>query len=313
MQPFRRLLKRASTAPFFQRKFGGLKTRDILDLNGFAEKVPTTGLEELVREKMRSGDLYSSRACRTRRPLVTFQLAYDTEAPLYLALDRFDLRVYAEALTRCWSLIGLKGGDKVAIFDYGTSPVSYLASSVFTPYLSRGAADALGCLSICNDGVSNMSQRAVEILRFVRPRVLFVRADCLEPLAIEVEKELPRLADYTQALIAVENEGLLSKPDQNSYERRLGVPVYRLLRVDVAMFFAMECPRCRLLHGWRDLYLVESVTERADDSEGHGQGSLVITNWFARACPTVRYLSQVRGSLQPAGCPRGAKDFRIAA
>ena len=84
------------------------------------------------------------------------------------------------------------------------------------------------------------------------------------------------------------------------------MPVYRLLRIDAAMFLAMECPECRLLHSWQDLYFVESVDDGVDKS-------LVITNWFANACPTVRYLSQVRASLEPAGCPRGPKDNRIAA
>lgn len=306
MHQIKRLMKHASCSPFFQRKFGSLRRSGISDLNAFSLKIPPMRLDELVAEKIRSGDPYSLRLCENGNPLVTFQLEYDTDAALYLGVDRADLKGYAEALTRCWSLLGLGKGDTVAIFDYGTSPLSYLASSTFTPYLGRGAADTLGCLPICNDGVANMSHRAVEILKFVRPRVLFIRADCLEPLAMEIERQLPRLADYTKALVVAENEGLLSKGDQNAYEGRLGVPVYRLLRIDVAMFLAVECPKCRLLHNWQDLYFVESATVGFDQT-------LVITNWFAKACPTVRYLSQVRGYAKPAGCPRGPQDNRIAA
>jgi len=60
-------------------------------------------------------------------------------------------------------------------------------------------------------------------------------------------------------------------------------------------------------HGFR-FELVPNVS--VDDGVDR---SLVITNWFAKACPTVRYLSQVRASLEPAGCPKGPKDNRIAA
>lgn len=311
MRRLKKLLRHALDSPLIRRKWSGLHGREIADLEEFSREIPLMTLEEFVEEKKRSGDPYALRSCETHRPLVTFQLEYDTETRLYLLLDRLDLKNYAEALGRCWSLLGLENGDAVAIFDYGTSPASYLASSAFTPYLSRGAADRLGCLPVCNDGVANMSYRAVEILKFVRPKVLFLRGDCLEPFAVESERHLGPLSSYTRSLVVTENEGLLSKTDQNAYEKRLGLPIYRLLRIDAAMFFAMECPRCRLFHTWQDLYLVEDLSGLPGAAEG-GEHLLAITNWFARTCPTVRYLSQVKGTVRPAGCPVRAKDIRIA-
>ncbi len=307
------LMKDAARFPFFKRKWGGFKARDIVDLETFKEKVPTIKLEELLAERMRNGSPFSSRWSKNRKPLVVFQLDYDAEKALYLPLDRRTLREYAEALRRCWSLLGLKKGDAVAIFDYGTSPLSYLASAAFTPYLKRGAADALECLAVCNDGIGSMSQRAVEILKFVRPRILFVRHDCLQPLAAEVESQHLDLKSFIRALVVTENEGVLAKADQKAYEQRLGLPVYRLLRVDIAMFLAVECPHCRLFHSWDDLYLLESLDETAGaSSSDSSDGYLVITNWFARLCPIVRYFSLVNGSEKASGCPRGPRDLRIA-
>ena len=159
-----------------------------------------------------------------------------------------------------------------------------------------------------------MTQRAVEILKLIRPQVLFVRSDCLPPLITEINRQLPRLADYTGALVVAENEGLLSKEKQATYERQLGVPVYRLLRIDIAMFLAAECPACRLLHCPPDLYYLESVPDAFDRaSDIYGENALVVTNWFSRCCPSLRYLSQVKGRLTPPGCPRGPQDQRIAA
>ena len=308
MNRIQRLLQRAAKAPLYRKKFAGLKLRGVRDLRSFSATIPPTRLEEFAAETLKSTASLSSRLCASRGPRAIFQLEYDTQPALYLALDRADLRGYVQILKHCWSLVGLRKGDRVAIFDYGTSPLSYLAASSFTPYLDRGAADLLGCLPVCNDGVANMSPRAIEILRYVRPRVFFIRHDCLHALAVEVERQALRLADYTQALVAAENESLLSDEERRGFEKRLGVPIYRLLRIDAAMFLAMECPRCRLLHCRRDAYFVETLAEEDDAAEN----PLVVTNWFAGTSPTVRYLSQVRGSLEPSGCPRGPRDLRIA-
>jgi len=309
----KRLLQHASVSPFYRRKFKSIKGLRVPDLATFSEKIPPFTLEELVEEKSRSGDPYSLRWCEKKSPLLVFQLEYDTEPPLYLPLDRSALKGYAEALTRCWSLLGLEQGDKVAIFDYGTSPVSYLASGSYTPYLGRGAAEALACLPICNDGVANMSQRAVEIMRFIRPRIFFLRSDCLQPLIHQAEAAALHFSDYVRALVVAESEGALSRTDQTTFEKKLGVPIYRMLRIDVAMFLAVECPHCRFLHTWQDLYLVENRQEDNDEIiNGAVRSPLLITNWFGLGCPTLRYSSQIRGSLVAPGCPQGPQDQRIA-
>lgn len=313
IQRLKRLIKRASASPFYQRKFNGLETTRIPDFTTFSETIPPLTLEELVEEKIRSGDPYSSRWCEKKSPPVVFQLEYDTETPLFLPLARSTLKGYAKALTRCWSLLGLERGDRVAIFDYGTSPMTYLASASYTPYLSRGAAEVLGCLPICNDGVANMSQRAVEILKVIRPRILFLRSDCLMPLINDAEAAALHLPDYVRALVIAENEGALSQMDQQSFERRLGVPIYRMVRVDVGMFLAVECPQCRLLHTWQDSYLVENAEgDMGEPANGPVRSPLVITNWFDLACPTLRYLSVIKGALMPPGCSKGPQDQRIA-
>ncbi len=309
----KRLIQRGSASPFYRRKFKGGRKLRVADLSTFSKTIPPFTLEDLLEERSSSGDPYSSRWCEKKTPPLTFQLEYDTEPRLYLPLDRSALKGYADALTRCWSLLGLEPGDNVAIFDYGTSPVTYLASSSYTPYLQRGAAEALGCLPICNDGVANMSQRALDILRFIRPRILFIRSDCLQPLIQQADTTSLVLSDYIRALVVTESEGALTRTEQTGFEERLGIPVYRMLRIDLAMFIAVECPLCRFLHTWQDLYFVEN--DAADDQETVESGlpsPLLITNWFALRCPTLRYQTQIRGSLIAPGCARGPRDQRIA-
>jgi phenylacetate-coenzyme A ligase PaaK-like adenylate-forming protein len=307
-----RLIQRASVSPFYRGKLRGAKALRAASAATLGTRLASFTLEELVEETSRSGDPYASRWCRKKAPPLVFQLEYDTEPRLYLPLDRAALSGYAEALTRCWSLLGLAKGDKVAIFDYGTSPLSYLASASYTPYLNRGAAEALGCLPVCNDGVPNMSRRAVEILKFIRPQIFFLRSDCLQPFISQAEAAALRISDYTRALVIAECEGALRRDEQTSFEQRLGVPLYQMLRIDAAMFLAMECPQCRLLHTWRDLYLVESSQEDGGEIYNSAPAPLLITNWFALNCPTLRYASQIQGSLAAPGCPRGPGDQRIS-
>ena len=279
----------------------------------FARDVPLTTLEGLVRASRKNRDPYGLRWQKKTAPKVAVQLEYDTEKALYAAMDSRELALYAEALRRCWSAFRIGRGDCIGIFDYGTSPVSYLASSIFSPYLHQGAADRLGCLAVCNDGAANLSQRAVDIVRFARPRVLFLRTDCLYPFATEVSRASLSLSSYIETLVAVENEAVLSPAERDSYQATLGVPVYRLVRADAAMFLAPECPQCSMFHIWPDLYYVETFEEEKNPQDRNQASRLVITNWFSRSFPAVRYLSQINAVLESAGCPAGATDLRMRA
>ena len=300
-------------SPFYRAKLEGVEHTCLTDMASFARNVPLTRLEELIAQRIETGDPYSSRQSRRRDPVVTFQMEYPGEARLYMGLDSSDLQRYAHALSRCWRVLGLRRGDTVAIFDYGSSPLSYLASSLFTPYLRRGAADLLGCVPICNDGVPTMSSRAIQILKFVRPRLMFARADVLPPFVTEAQKRGFRLPGHVEALVVAENEGMLPEEARQGFERRLGVPVYRMGRVDAAMFLSVECPACRFFHTWPDLYLVEILGDDPSVPRNPGQrGSLAITNRFARGCPSIRFVSQLEGSLAAGSCRRGPKDARLA-
>ncbi|MDO8635428.1 MAG: hypothetical protein Q7R34_04170, partial [Dehalococcoidia bacterium] len=278
----------------------------------FIRKVPMLRLEDLEKVRSSTGDPFSGRKCQNKTALLAFQLETGEEAPLYIALNQSDLRLYAQALGHCWRLLGLTKGDRVAIFDYGSSPISYLASSAFMPYLYKGAAEELGCIPLCNDGVSQMSQRAIEIVRFIRPRVLFIRSDCLFPFSREVKRQGISLPEYIEALVVTEDDGIPSIRSCQTWADALDVPVYRLLRVDVAMFLGVECPHCHFLHINNDLYFVEAVQKGQDGTqEKSNAGLLTITNLFARMTPTIRYVSQVRGVLMGPECTQSPEDRRV--
>ncbi|MBI4289061.1 MAG: hypothetical protein HY671_11625 [Chloroflexi bacterium] len=310
----RRLLRHASRrSPYFQASLGGLQVDSILDERDFASRVPLSDLEGLEAARAATGDPFSGRKCAPEcRGQLVFQLESDGEVPLYVALGRSEAQSYARALGRCWRLLGLDKGDRVAIFDFGSSPLSYLASGAFLPYVSRGAADGLACIPVCNDGVSQMGQRAVEIARFVRPRAFFVRSDCMFPFIQEAERQGISLRDYIGAIVVAENEGLPSARSCRAWADALGLPVYRLLRVDAAMFLGIECPSCGLLHVDSGSYFVETVVPgRGRDADSDGGGRLAITNLFARLTPAIRYACPVLAGRIGPGCPLSPEDDRF--
>lgn len=313
MKRLKQLLRHAAmNSPFLGEALASLQIKSLANEQDFTQKVPLLKLEDLEAVRSKTGDPFSGRKCQNKAALLTFQLESGEETPLYVALNRSDLQLYARSLSHCWQLLGLNKGNKVAIFDYGSSPVSYLASSAFMPYLSRGAAEELGCIPLCNDGVSQMSQRAIEIIRFVQPRVFFIRSDCLFPFSQEVQRQGISLPDYIESLVVTEDDGIPSTRSCQTWASTLSVPIYRLPRVDVAMFLGVECPNCHLLHINSDLYFVETVqSEQKITPVQDNTGLLTITNLFARTTPTIRYVSQLNAILMRPGCTQSPEDERV--
>jgi len=242
------------------------------------------------------------------RPTVTIQL--EAERELDLRLCGRELGRYAQSLAHCWSLLGLTRGDRVAIFDYGTSPATFLASSAFLPHLRRGASDLLGCLCICTDGLPQMASRVVNVLRHIRPRALFMRPDGLHPLMNLAEQDHLDVQQYVEFIIVSQDEGILSSTLKDECLRRLGVPLYSLLRIDNALFLAVECPTCSAFHVPWKMYEIQMVASDSERIAPPGdEGFLKVAPTFADGVGP--YVSSARGRLLPKGCSKGPRDQRF--
>lgn len=303
------LLDLASRTAFYGERVSGRRDASFRGWDALGLLPPTTR-EELVTEKLRSGCPYSGRRVRTRPAVVTLQLDYAERTSLYVGLDRVDLRGYVVALERSLRLLGVRPGDALALYDYGSSPVVYLASSLYVPYLRAGAADKLGCTVICNDGVANLSRRAVEILKYVHPRFLVIRDDCIEPFVAACAADGLEVAQHLEAVVVTSNEGGLGRTE--GLAQRLGVPVYRMPRSDAALFLGLECPGCSCVHVPPDLYRIEALELDTLRPAMPGRpGRLVITNIRSRGILSLRVLTSLQGTLVEGGCPRQAADARV--
>ncbi len=127
-------------------------------------------------------------------------LAVQLETPGagFLELSREELASAARTLAELWRSLGVAAGDRVLIYDYGSSPIVYLASAAFTPYLDSGAAERCDALALCVDGLPDNVGRLAHVLRLFAPGFLFLRAELAGlliggPTAIAEEDRRARL------------------------------------------------------------------------------------------------------------------------
>jgi hypothetical protein len=238
---------------------------------------------------------------------LTVQL--EREGAGFIELSREALAGYAQALAQAWSALGVGVGDRVAIYDYGSSPVAYLASQTFSPYLERGAAEHAMAMALCVDGLPDNIARFAHVLRHFQPHFAFVRADLL-PLLISGPTALP--TELRAARLVISADGDIPAPGERAFWQRAwhgGVSL--LARHDPAAFIAAECPRCATLRVPEDLYEIElrpAVRLRAvggsdaPTPDEHEPRTLAVAARFLDLGPVETELS-VRGGPRAAGCP----------
>lgn len=277
-----------------------------------AARLPPTSVDQLVAARRATDDPFAGRLRPGSRIAVMVQLEEPADLPLYVALSRSDLDGYARALYRALALVGVEVGQTIVIYDYGSSPVTYLASRFYTAYLRQGAADALGCDVVCNDGGANMAARAAELLSHMKSGILLVRSDCVDPLLAACEAKGVSFQRHVHRVVVTQRGTPRSSGQRGVLADRFGVPVSYLHRADAAFFLAAECPACCAIHVPVDLYLLEVVHPESHQSLAPGEaGQIVVTSRFARACPAMRILTHLTGRVLPDPCPRGPDDLRV--
>ncbi len=273
------VLSAASGAPLYARRLARPQSSG-------PSLPPPTSLDELLAWAAKHDDPFAGR--RNPGAAAACIIQVDDGLPLYLALTAADLAAAARALASCWRLYGIRRGDYVLIYDYGTSPLTLFASWCYVPALRRGAADLIGAVPVCNDGLPELAARALHVLRYLRPRVMFVDRQVMPAFVQQVSDQHAVLADWVGLVVVAVDEELLPPEQLAAWTAGLGVPVRAVLRAGPALFFAAQCEG-GAFHVDRRFYRVETVKEGAPRPSGSGAGNLCITNLFLRGTPAVRY------------------------
>ena len=271
---------------------------------------PPLDLERLLGAQRDLDDPFGGRLNGSARAGTMFQVG--DQLPHYWAMAPQELAAAGHVLADCWRKLGIRQGDRVAIYDYGTSPLTLFASASYIPHLPTGAAEILGCTPICNDGLPEFASRALHLLQYVRPRLLFARGEVMPALVSQAAREGAFLGSLTSLVVVSSDEELASPAEAHRWSRGLGVPLLQLLRVDAALFFAPPCQLGGAYHADDRWYLVEALSEPELMATKEGTpGRLAVTNLFLRTCPTIRYVSDIRASLRRNACRCGWQGTTI--
>jgi hypothetical protein len=259
------------------------------------------GLEELEDFAAERGDPFAGRLePGAPPPDLSLQLECCDDPPLWLGLSARELGLWSRALAAIWARYGVARRERIAIFDYGSSPLVLLASASYTPHLRRGAAERLGLQVVCNDGVAVLAERMVEIVEQLQPAALVLRRDVLAPLDAALDGAGVSLAGSCRWLAVTEPDGAPDAGEVELWSRRWGVPAHRILRADAGCVLAGDCRVCGAFHLSSRLYRLEAT----------GEGDAIVTTRFARVCPAVR--QRIDGAVQePGACPEEPDAGRL--
>jgi hypothetical protein len=257
-------------------------------------------LEDLEDAAEATADPFAGRLLGGTRPTVAVQVEAAEDRPVWVGLDAAELDTWARAMEAMLARWGLGPNDTLACFEYGSSPLVFLTSASFAPYLTRGAADGLRATVLCNDGVASMAGRMVEILRLARPAACIVRSDVLAPMAQAIADAGVAVSEICRWMAVVAVDDVPRAQDLNRYAQAWSVPLRRVARADAAYFLAGDCPSCEVFHVDQEIYDLEALPE----------GGVGVSARFARTCPAVAYRLEP-ASLLPPGCERDGQAWRL--
>lgn len=266
------------------------------------DAIPYVDLHDLIARTEADADPFAGRRDPSSASVCVLQAG--DRLPLYLALARGDVAAAARALASAWRLYGIGRGDHVLIYDYGTSPATLFASWSYVPGLRAGAADLLGAIPICNDGLAEFAPRALHVLRYLRPQAVFVGAEVMPVFVRRAAEEQFDVGAHTRLIIVSADEESARPEDLAGWSTALGVPVRSMLRSGPALFFAGQC-EAGVFHVDPACYAVEGV------SGDRGGGRLCVTNLFLTATPVIRHLTDIVATIDASLCACGAPGVAV--
>jgi hypothetical protein len=171
-----------------------------------------------------------------------------------LSFANDDLDVWAEHLTWCYRMMGIADGATIAAQDFGSSPISFLGSSLLMPGLRRGVAERIDGRFICLDASVERVTLTPALLAQLKVDALVIRDDIVELLAAELRKKgSAELAQQPMKTIVVFGD----EPPAPSPTRS---PWRHLLHIERALLLAPECAQCGCFHLRDGFYEVNGAT-----------------------------------------------------
>ncbi|MDG6905140.1 MAG: hypothetical protein JRN20_05065 [Nitrososphaerota archaeon] len=223
---------------------------------------------------------------------------------------------YAELVNvyqKLFKTVGVKKRDIVLISDYGSSPISYLASNLFCTFQTKGLAERLGFVALCTDGMPEFVQRTIHVIESTKPKIVVIRHDLIPPLVAALRSREVSLKDLGVATTVV-TANCDTAGEEAALASKLGTKVRRFLRDDLAFFVMIECKEHNGFHIGEDSYLAEIVDYGNKSPITFGEtGRLVVSALFPTSIPIMRFETSYEGYLKRSkcSCTPGKKASRV--
>jgi phenylacetate-CoA ligase len=228
-----------------------------------------------------------------------------TGRPTVVGYTRDDIETWAEVVARSLSAAGTRPGDIVHVaYGYG----------LFTGGLgAHYGAERLGCTVVPVSG--GMTERQVQLIRDIRPRVIMVTPSYFLAIVDEMERQG---VDPAQTSLEVGVFGAEPWTDEmrREIEQRCAmdaVDIYGLSEV-MGPGVAQEASSTKDgLHIWEDHFYPEVIDPVTGEVLPDGEeGELVFTSLTKQAMPVVRYRTRDLTRLLPGtACPAFRRMERI--
>lgn len=293
------LVRRASRAPFYGRKFkaAGVRAGDLKNLDDFLRRVPMTRKQELMEAQAREppfGGFLAVPESRISRVTIS-------PGPIFEPRTRGERRRLIEAGVRGLWMTGLRPGDRLHIaYSFAPMPAGLGILEL---------AEALGAAGVPVG--TGETQRQVEFLRKLRSTAFAGTPSFFLKIG-ETAREMgldPR-RDFALRRSIHGAEPL--PPDlRRSIEDLWGVETFDRYGVAEVGNIAGECRAHQGLHV-SDSLLLELVDPGSGEPVAPGEkGEIVVSTLLSETMPLVRYRTGDLSILKPGFCPCGRTAPRL--
>ncbi len=272
----------------YRRAFdaAGVRPDDLRELSDLA-RFPTT-----TKDDLREHYPYGMFAVPREQVARIHASSGTTGRPTVVGYTRDDIDTWSEVMARSIHAAGGRAGDIVHVaYGYG----------LFTGGLgAHYGAERLGCTVVPVSG--GMTERQVQLIRDLEPRVIMVTPSYFLAIVDEMERQGVD-PGATSLEIGIFGAEPWTEAMRDEVERRTGiaaVDIYGLSEV-MGPGVAQESGQTKDgLHIWEDHFYPEVIDPHSGDVLPDGaEGELVFTSLTKQAMPVVRYRTRDLTALEP--------------
>lgn len=303
------LLGRVLAVPsLYQRrlKSAGVDLRAIRTLEDFAAAVPLTSKDDLRAEMERTGSALPHLLVPESEIVLAAPSAGTSGRQTYQAFNAADVKINTEITSRLQWCCGFRASDRL-----------YAMVTPFTPFTTilRQAATDIGIKWVISDDhtMGNIA-RYIDVAEMLKPTVMHVGIATLRAMTRIVTEDMGRKR-FGNYRIAIASGAEIGAEARQEFRDKIGIEVFEL--AGQGSDFSLLCTECYAHDGlhWHgeDHVLIEIIDPDSGQAVRPGEiGEMVITDFYRRASPHIRWRTEDLFYVHPEPCACGRTARRYS-